>query len=217
MVYLKSLSTNLISIYVSVFLIFSPLQAQSKERAKLFLKTGVIVEGEIIKIKDDRIISQKERDLLAVQQNTYIFRKVSWKISTSNGETYEVLEVKPAFNDTLYVKFIDSEDFFYTKPLALGIINEIRVEKNTRIIGGILRGGAAGFVISEGLATLVYFSNPDEMYIGFAFVFFPILLVPPSMVIGGIYGAFKGRDEVYILSGKSDVEKKATIEELLYD
>ena len=56
MTFIKSSLTELISIYISLFLIFSPLQAQSKGRAKLYTKTGTIVGGNIIKIEENSII-----------------------------------------------------------------------------------------------------------------------------------------------------------------
>ena len=47
---------KLISIYVSLFLVFSLLQAQSKGRAKLYTRTGRLVEGTIVKIEENSII-----------------------------------------------------------------------------------------------------------------------------------------------------------------
>jgi len=47
---------KLISIYISFFLVFSPLQAQSKGRAKLYHRKGIIVEGTIVNIEEHNII-----------------------------------------------------------------------------------------------------------------------------------------------------------------
>ena len=225
----------LISIYVSLFLILYPLQAQSQERAKIYLKSGIIVEGSIVKINESSIIFRELRDsgefYESTVNNSMIFklisksgevlilnhkllisqiRNVSWQISTSNGETLKAIMVQFIEDDTLKIKFIDSVNNSYTKSVAISTVNEIRINKKAAIKKTSLRFGKIAFLISEIFAVSLYLQLASEVSL---FITVPIYFVPPALVLGAIIGDAK-KDYVYKLSGKSDAEKFIIIEKI---
>ena len=224
----------LISIYVSLFLILYPLQAQSQERAKIYLKSGIIVEGSIVKINESSIIFRELRDsgefYESTVNNSMIFklisksgevlilnhellisqiRNVSWQISTSNGETLKAIMVQFIEDDTLKIKFIDSVNNSYTKSVAISTVNEIRINKKATIKKTSLRFGKIAFLISEIFAVALFLEIPEVVL----FIVVPIYFVPPALVLGAIIGDAK-KDYVYKLSGKSDAEKFIIIEKI---
>ena len=85
----------LISIYVSLFLILYPLQAQSKERAKIYLKSGIIVEGSIVKINESSIIFRELRDSGEFYEST-VNNSMIFKLISKSGE---VLILNHEFED----------------------------------------------------------------------------------------------------------------------
>ena len=227
----------LISIYVSLFLILYPLQAQSQERAKIYLKSGIIVEGSIVKINESSIIFRELRDsgefYESTVNNSMIFklisksgevlilnhellisqiRNVSWQISTSNGETLKAIMAQFIEDDTLKLKFIDSVNNSYTKSVAISTVNEIRINKKATIKKTSLRFGKIAFLISEIFAVALFLEIPEVVL----FIVVPIYFVPPALVLGAIIGDAK-KDYVYKLSGKSDAEKFIIIEKITHE
>ena len=184
MTFIKSSLTELMSIYIPILLIFSPLQAQSQSESESYQNSVNIV---------------------------------SWRISTSDGETFEAITVQFIGDDTLKIEFIDYMNFFYSKSVAIRTIDEIKVMKNNQILKKALQFGLGAFVISEGLGALAYFSDPDDAYAAFGFIIFPIVFVPPALVIGAIFGAFAGKDKIYKFIGNSDAEKFQIIQKILND
>ena len=85
----------LISIYVSLFLILYPLQAQSQERAKIYLKSGIIVEGSIVKINESSIIFRELRDSGEFYEST-VNNSMIFKLISQSGE---VLILNHEFED----------------------------------------------------------------------------------------------------------------------
>jgi len=53
---------NVICIHVFLLMILTPLQAQSQELAKIYFKSGIVVEGIIVKIDEDSIIFREIQD-----------------------------------------------------------------------------------------------------------------------------------------------------------
>ncbi|TFB09802.1 hypothetical protein E3V36_05640 [Candidatus Marinimicrobia bacterium MT.SAG.2] len=58
----KCIMKNVICIHVFLLMILTPLQAQSQELAKIYFKSGIVVEGIIVKIDEDSIIFREIQD-----------------------------------------------------------------------------------------------------------------------------------------------------------
>lgn len=86
---------ELISIYVSLFLVFSPGYAQSQENAKLYLKSGIVVEGSVVKINEDSIIFRELRDSGEFYEST-VNNSMIFKLISQSGE---VLILNHEFED----------------------------------------------------------------------------------------------------------------------
>ena len=103
MVYLKSLSTKLISIYVSLFLVFSPLFGQTKQGATIYMTNGFVGSVTVIEIGEKEIEVEMYQDGQLLQQN--LQKSMIYQIVSPEGE---VLYRNPDFEekfDKAYLRF----------------------------------------------------------------------------------------------------------------
>lgn len=91
----KHSSKNLIIIYISWFLVLSPLQSQTHNRAKIYLKSGIVVEGSVVKIDEDSIIFRELRDSGEFYEWT-VNNSMIFKLISQSGE---VLILNHEFED----------------------------------------------------------------------------------------------------------------------
>jgi len=273
---------NLISIYVSLFLVLSPLYGQTKHEATLYTTNGEVTKVTIISVSKDfikieminrdgkiihpnvpksmiykllspdgkllypnldaedelklmaeenrRIMQKKEDERKQLEEeNRPIIQKkederkqleekaqfsiVSWHITTSNGDRFEVSGVQLINEDSLLIVSIGSEKY-----ISIGLIEEIVIKKNSHIIKTSLLFGLAGLAISEvwGVTLLFTGNQPLECDVC-SLLFPPILIVPPALVLGALYGVWAGRDDVYRFTGNSEAEKIKIIQKILND
>jgi len=84
MVYFKSLLKKLISIYVSLFLIFSPLYGQTKQEATIYMTNGIMSKITLIRIGSENIeLEMKNEDGELVKQT--VLRSKVYKIILPSG------------------------------------------------------------------------------------------------------------------------------------
>lgn len=85
MVELKSLATKLICLCLSFILVIPPLQAQMIDASTLYLKTGVIVKGEILEIKEESVIFKVLLESGEILEQT-IYTTMIYKLISPSGE-----------------------------------------------------------------------------------------------------------------------------------
>ena len=186
---------KLISIYVSLFLVLSPLQAQSKGRAKLYTKTGVIVE----KIKGSE---GKEPDQFGI---------VSWYITTSNRDRLKVSEVQIINDDSLLIVSNGSKQY-----MSIGLIKEIIIKRSMNkksVIYGAAIGIVVGFSLGAGVSDV---KDSDEVNDLFRFLF-RVGGTVAGAAVGLIMGAIQGKDKIYDMTGWHIDKKRAKIHEIMND
>lgn len=229
MVYLKYSLKKLISIYISLFFVFSPLQGQSQEIAKLYLKTGDIFEGSIVKMDDDSIIFKEIRESVKLQgqriPNSMIHKLISssGEVLIEDSEPREPFLIAVAFSDDkkkYKLKMIsESEVMFaslvrlsgdslliasnqFEQYIAISLIENIAIKKESH---AIRKGAGIGFIFGAVLGGLYVFefdrSFPSESGASLGDIAgFALIVGIESSVVGTIIGGI-----VRVVSGKNKI------------
>jgi len=96
MVYLKSLSIKLISIYVSIFLVFSPLLGQTKREATIYMTNGYVGEVTVIEIGEEVVEVEIYQNGRLLKQN--LQKSMIYQILLPGGEAlYRNQDTKDIF------------------------------------------------------------------------------------------------------------------------
>ena len=144
MVYSRFLLTKLISIYISLFLVFSPLQAQSEGRAKLYTRTGRLVEGKIVKIEEHSIIFGELLNTGTLREQK-VPNSMIYKLISPSGEVLiENVAFESEFksNVELFPERIEENRFLRTKKRNAEVMETMIINPQyEKITSVLIKGG----------------------------------------------------------------------------
>jgi len=144
MINIKSSSKNLIIIYISLFLVLSPLQSQTHNRAKLYTRTGMLVEGTIIKVQENSIIFGELLDTGKLREQK-VPNSMIYKLISPSGEVLiENVAFESEFkaNVELFPERIDENRFFPTKKRNAETMETIIINPQYEKITSVLIKGS---------------------------------------------------------------------------